>query len=110
MGFKRPADVDWSSVAIHLMIRCRGRCEFCGDVLPSNHGVIHHRKLRSRGGGDELENLMVGHNDCHVFAHANPTLATEHGWMVPSEHDPAATPVVACRARTFNCLHTQSNG
>jgi len=107
MGFKRD-EVDWVSITIHLAIRSRGRCEFCGVMLPTNHGVRHHRKLRSRGGGHELENLALVSSSCHSYAHANPAIAMAHGWIVRGESDPSEVPMIQCRsAMTVGCNHEE---
>lgn len=84
---------NWTAVRLALWERSRGRCEGCGRHL-GEYGEVHHRKLRSRGGGHELTNLLLLHPACHRYAHKHPAHSTELGWMVPSEHDPAACPVV----------------
>lgn len=67
--------------------RAGGRCERCGrGLFVAEH---HHRKLRSRGGGDTAANLVAICTRCHVWVHANPVKATETGWMVPRTDDPA---------------------
>ena len=41
-------------------------CEVCGRVAVD----IHHIKYRSRGGTDEIDNLMALCRSCHDKAHA----------------------------------------
>ena len=56
-------------------------CERC------EHGFFggpHHRKLRSRGGGHEPENLADLCVSCHSWVHHNIAEATEAGWMIAS--------------------------
>lgn len=77
--------------------RSRGYCELCGGQLPSSW-ALHHRKLKSRGGKDEITNFVALHHECHNLGtqsvHANPAKATETGHMVPSWEDPAECPVM----------------
>jgi hypothetical protein len=41
-------------------------CECCGNEAKD----IHHIKFRSRGGLDEISNLMAVCRNCHIFAHS----------------------------------------
>lgn len=76
--------------------RAKNYCEKCGGVGRDDL-ALHHRKLKSRGGKDEVANLMVVHHKCHNMGtdsiHANPDVATRNGWMVPSWSDPAIYPI-----------------
>jgi 5-methylcytosine-specific restriction endonuclease McrA len=84
--------IDWMSVRISLWMRSGGRCEFCRDPL-RNSAEVHHRKLRSQGGGHGEENLALVHPDCHRWAHMNPTMAYDWGWLVSGWGDPAEVPI-----------------
>lgn len=42
-------------------------CEHCGRVAVD----IHHIKFKSRGGGDNIENLIALCRKCHDMAHNN---------------------------------------
>lgn len=72
-------------------------CARCGVEI-WNYGSRHHRKLRSRGGGDEVSNGVLlcgsGTTGCHGWAHANPEAATLLGFIVPSTADPACVPIL----------------
>ncbi len=74
-----------------LFIRSNGYCERCGGVLPESWAV-HHRRLRSQGGKDELSNLVALHHECHNLGtdsvHLNPKKAIETGFIVPSWDTP----------------------
>jgi len=77
--------------------RAGNYCEICGKpALPSM--ALHHRKLKSRGGKDEVCNLLYLHHACHNLAtysvHNNIALATSKGWIVSSWDKPEETPVV----------------
>lgn len=74
-----------------------GYCCWCGLPLPEVY-AMHHRKLRSRGGKDELSNLVALHHGCHNLAtdsvHLNPAKATARGFMISSGNDPRVVPLV----------------
>ena len=78
--------------------RAKDYCEKCGRPATVVTMAYHHRKLRSRGGEDSPANLLWVHHACHNMAtdsiHANPALATEKGWMVPSWAEPHEWPLV----------------
>ena len=73
-------------VAETVLARARGYCERCG--VPSHDLALHHRKLRSRCGKDEVSNLVAVCHKCHNLGtesiHLNPRKATAKGWMVPT--------------------------
>lgn len=60
--------------------------------------ALHHRKLKSRGGKDEVANLLYLHHECHNMSsrgvHSQVAYATSKGWIVNSWADPLETPVV----------------
>jgi len=82
-------------VAEIVLARAKGYCEACG--LPGDDFALHHRKLKSRGGKDEVANLIAVHHKCHNLGtfsiHLNPEKATMKGWMVPSWAEPAEYPL-----------------
>jgi hypothetical protein len=75
-----------------LWLRCNGYCERCGLRL-ENSWAMHHRKLKSRGGKDEITNVLALHHHCHNLGthsvHLAPRLATEQGFLVASWDDPS---------------------
>jgi hypothetical protein len=79
-----------------LYERCKGMCEFCGGVLSENWAA-HHRKLRSQGGKDDLDNVVALHHECHNLGtnsvHLNPQKSYDDGFMVRSWADPKTTPL-----------------
>lgn len=79
-----------------LYERCKGSCEFCGGVLPESWAA-HHRKLRSQGGKDDLENVVALHHECHNLGtnsvHLNPKQSYEDGFMVRSWANSKETPL-----------------
>jgi len=89
---RRGEDIDWMSVRISLWMRSGGKCEFCRDPL-NNSAHVHHRKLRSHGGNHDEVNLALICVRCHLWTHANPTMAYEWGWLVSGWGDPAEVPI-----------------
>ena len=76
--------------------RANGYCEVCGGV--AQEAALHHRKLRSRGGKDEVCNLIWVHHKCHNLGtdsiHLNPEWAEDKGYMVPSWRAPHEMPML----------------
>lgn len=80
-----------------VQARAGNYCETCGGVA-SDSMALHHRKLKSRGGIDAPSNLIQVHHECHNLGtqsiHANPSMATDKGWMVSSWADPKTEPML----------------
>jgi len=72
------------------------RCAKCGVIIWSG-GSRHHRKFKSRGGGDEVSNGILlcgsGTTGCHGWVHFNPVSAAMLGLVVGSEQDARLIPV-----------------
>lgn len=72
-------------------------CARCGRGIWEN-GSRHHRKFKSRGGGDEVSNGVLlcgsGTTGCHGWAHRYPREARAAGFAVNSWEDPALVPVL----------------
>jgi len=58
---------------------------------------MHHRRRRSQGGQDSVENLVLlcgsGTTGCHGWVHAHPADARTAGFLVASWDDPAPIPI-----------------
>lgn len=84
------------SIVELVVQRAAGYCEKCGRPA-SESMALHHRKLKSRGGKDAVANLIWVHHGCHNMStdsiHANPSFATEKGWMVSSWEEPDQAPM-----------------
>lgn len=80
-------------------------CVRCGFGIHGVRGAdwsIHHRRLRSQGGGHDAPNLITlcgnGATGCHGWAHAHPRKGrAEGGWILRRTDDPAAYPVLHAR-------------
>jgi hypothetical protein len=76
--------------------RCKGYCEKCGNSLPESW-ALHHRKLKSRGGKDEVSNFVALHHECHnlgtLSVHLNPEKSQDKGLMVGSWQNPWECPL-----------------
>jgi 5-methylcytosine-specific restriction endonuclease McrA len=89
-----------------LYERCKGYCEKCGGALPEGWAA-HHRKLRSQGGKDTLDNVVALHHECHNLGtksvHLNPKQSYEDGFMVKSWANPDEMPLnlALCRLVTL---------
>lgn len=93
--------------------RDRQRCAKCGVIIWSG-GSRHHRKFRSRRGGDEVSNGVLlcgsGTTGCHGWVHANPRSAAMVGLALGSEEDPRLVPVKhAAYGGTFVWLDDDGN-
>lgn len=72
----------YAELRVQVKARAQDRCERCGCALGCDW-ECHHRRLRSQGGRDAVENLVAICPGCHRWAHANPTKARADGWIVP---------------------------
>lgn len=81
-------------VAEMVKDRADGHCEAAN--FPTCTGFpehLHHRQLRSQGGGHTVENLIAVCSSCHTWFHREVKAAQSQGWIVRSVHDPSETPM-----------------
>lgn len=57
-------------------------CEAGTRVCVGRAVHLHHRRLRSQGGGNEPENLLAVCAPCHDHIHRNPAESYERGWLL----------------------------
>jgi len=85
-----------AQIAEMVLERAGFYCEKCGKV--GHNFALHHRKLKSQGGQDEVCNLIAVHHECHNMGsqaiHMNPKESIANGWIVPSWADPASYPLI----------------
>lgn len=82
-----------------VLLRDKYRCVRCGKDVMSRPYSVHHRKLRSQGGTDDLANLITlcghGTTGCHYLVHSQRKSHGEPGgYVVPSWADPTEVGVV----------------
>ena len=87
---------DWKHLRDLVLARCQGYCEFCGLALTDNF-ALHHRKFKSRGGKDEVNNLIALHHECHNLGtssvHMNIKTSTISGHVVSRHAEPNNIPL-----------------
>ena len=93
-----------------LANRAQGYCEKC-EQWTGDQFAAHHRKLKSQGGKDHIQNLVALCHPCHNLGthavHLNPQKAVDRGWIVPTWADPATTPICTDANQT---LQLKENG
>lgn len=82
-------------VVARSQVRGHPSCERCGAAQPEQ---IHHRKPRRLGGtrdpqANQPANLVAICAGCHLAIEMHRSRAYAHGWLVPDNDDPAATPI-----------------
>lgn len=92
----RPVTAVPPKVRAQVLSRASSVCERCG--LGSGEFSVHHRRLRSQGGRDTLENLVLlcgsGSTKCHALVHSERrNLGILEGFIVPSWDDPVTVPI-----------------
>lgn len=72
---KRRSDNEWQKARRVALQRSMGRCEaqWGGCYGTSDH--VHHKRRRSQGGTNDLDNLLVCCAHCHDQIHRNPEIA-----------------------------------
>ena len=75
--------------------RADGACEaLVHHVCTGQAEQLHHRQMRSQGGGHTVENLIHVCHGCHLYFHRNPQVSYDAGHLVKSHGDPAIKPVM----------------
>jgi 5-methylcytosine-specific restriction endonuclease McrA len=69
-------------VAAAVITRSEWACEASAPPCVGRAEVMHHRRLRSQGGPDTVENLMHICNPCHLWLHAHPAKAAAWGMIL----------------------------
>jgi len=79
---KRAADGPTEATRIALADRSSGWCEITHAGCTGRGTEIHHRLMRSQGGGHDLENLILLCATAHRYVHDNPSYSYERGWLL----------------------------
>lgn len=82
----------WEQLRQQVYARAGGLCDLCGTRLPQGFHA-HHRRTRSRGGSDDVLNLVALHPSCHDAVHRNPRRSYLQGFLVPTWATPRDWPV-----------------
>lgn len=90
---------DWARLTNALEQRSGGFCEACGRRRLEYNSHRHHRRLRSQGGKDTLDNLVIICRECHQLIHEQPKQSIAEGFIVPSWALPAQVPIMNPRFR-----------
>jgi len=59
----------WEQQRVRLWQSRNGLCDYCGKPVEKDRAIPHHKVLRSRGGGDSPDNVMIVHDLCHRKLH-----------------------------------------
>lgn len=62
--------------------RCKGFCEAKLDGCFGVASHAHHKKMKSQGGKDEVDNLLGVCAKCHRMIHDNPKDSYEKGHLI----------------------------
>lgn len=75
--------------------RSGGNCEAMvkGARCTMRAEHLHHRQLRSQGGGHTVENLVYVCHRCHDWVHKHPSQAMKLGLIVSGRADPGRVKV-----------------
>lgn len=85
MRSRKRSDGPTEATRIALADRSSGWCEITHSGCTGKGTEVHHRLMRSQGGGHEAENLALCCEPCHSFIHANPEWSYERGWLLHRE-------------------------
>lgn len=87
-----------AKVRAQVEARDGNRCVKCGQPVARDEDSIHHRLPRGRGGGNELENLLLlcgsGTSGHHGWVEKNRAASYKLGYLVESGINPADVPVI----------------
>lgn len=79
---RKGADGPTGATKETVWARSRGFCEAAATGCYGPGTQLHHRLMRSQGGGHGSENLLHVCSMCHDFIHANPEYSYERGWLL----------------------------
>ena len=54
----------WVPMKLYMEVKKRKKCKLCGRKI-KGLPEVHHKIPVSKGGGNNIENLMAVHKDCH---------------------------------------------
>jgi hypothetical protein len=96
-------------VAQTVDMRDDNRCVRCMEWI--RNGSRHHRKLRSQGGENTAQNLILlcgsGTTGCHGWVHSHISEAIDAGYICPSWREPENWPLKGHRQPTSPVQDTE---
>ena len=72
----------WQEIRIQILQRDGYKCQSCGK---RTSGQVHHIIPRSKGGSNELSNLMVLCGKCHMLVSPVPNWVIAKVWRILSK-------------------------
>lgn len=90
---RRRADA-WAEVKAEAWDAWGGQCAVGYHPLPWDQMHGHHRRLKSAGGLDLIENCLPVCDACHRYIHGLGDAAYDAGWLVRAWLDPADVPII----------------
>lgn len=82
------------AVAETVIERAEGWCEaMIPGVCMGEAQHLHHRQMRSQGGGHTAENLGAVCHRCHDAVHRHTAWAYDAGWLIHGWDTPTWPPV-----------------
>lgn len=82
---RRKSDAVWLRARVKVMRRAGGLCEVAVEGCTLHAVHVHHRLMRSQGGGHELSNLLAVCSRCHDWVHSHPKVSYAEGWLLHAE-------------------------
>lgn len=83
LGKKAVYNLQFEKMRPVIKLRANGYCEAQVRGVCGNWGAhVHHRKMRSHGGTNDADNLLLVCYQCHRYIHANPAISYRQGWLV----------------------------
>lgn len=79
---RKPAEGPTAATRLAVEQRARGFCEVSANGCGIKGHHLHHRLMRSQGGGHDPANLLLVCWRCHDYIHSHPEYAYERGWLL----------------------------
>lgn len=77
----------WKEIRQEVLLRDQRHCQVCGK---EHSGQVHHVIPRSKGGTNDLSNLMTLCGRCHMLVSPVPDWLITKLWQVPDSEIHAA--------------------
>ena len=91
---QRDRAATWAEVKVEAWETWGGQCAVGHHPLPWEQMHGHHRRLKSAGGLDLVENCLPVCHEHHRYLHELGEESYRRGWLVRAWDDPAEIPVL----------------